>query len=185
MFDPQPKDAHMDIYLASSLTHVPRTHFAEYTKSLHLLARGIMNEGRNRVKYALVNSDPQLASKPLEERARLCYLWDSKMVQDSDVVVAECSFPSLGLGIELQLAVEHEIPCILLFRDFFDNRAAPVNYINPDLSEHQLQIGEGFISLMALGLPTVFKVLRYLTVEDGISQTRDSLDLLDHNLVIR
>ena len=130
------------------------------------------------VKYALINSDPQLADKPFDERARLCYLWDSKMVQEAEIVIGECSFPSIGLGIEIRLAAANETPIILAFRDYHGNKAAPVRYKNPDTTEHELQIGEGFVSLMALGLPTVFKIHQYCDADKGIGEIRKSVRLL-------
>jgi hypothetical protein len=157
---------------------VPRHCFSEYAAFLHRLAGFLTQCDGHDVKYALVNSDPQLASKPFGERARLCYLWDNRMVQESDVVIGECSYPAVGLGIELQMAAEKEIPVILAFRDFHDNRAEPVRYTNPDNTEHDLQIGDGFISVMALGLPTVFKVHRYTEEDDAISQISQSVKLL-------
>jgi len=156
------------VYIACALTHVPRNHFAEYASFLHGLAGSVAKDGANEVKYALVNSDPQLGTKPLDERARLCYHWDARMVHEADVVVAECSFPSIGLGIELQIATENETPIIIIFRDFLNNRAAPVHYVNPDLTKHELQIGDGYVSLMALGLPTVCRVHRSLQEEEAI-----------------
>jgi hypothetical protein len=167
----------MKIYIACALTHVPRNHFEEYVAFQHRLAETLSGEGHS-VKYALVNSDPQLASKPFGDRARLCYLWDSKMVQEADVVVAECSFSSIGLGIELQIAATEETPVIIAFHDFDDNRASPVQYRNPDATDHELQIGDGFVSLMALGIPTVFKVHRYESPDDGIQQIVESVRLL-------
>jgi hypothetical protein len=168
----------MKIYIACALTHVPRNHFAEYARFLHGLAGSIAKNNGSEVKYALVNSDPQLATKHFNERARLCYLWDARMVQEADVVVAECSFPSIGLGIELQIAAEKKTPIIIIFRNFQDNQAAPVHYVNPDHTEHELQIGDGFVSLMALGVPTVFKVHRYSQDEDAIRQVNESLKLM-------
>lgn len=167
----------MKLYIACALTHVPRQHFREYSDFQHQLAACLSGMG-HQVRYALVNSDPQLSSKPRSERARLCYLWDIKMVSEADAVIAECSFPSIGLGIELQHAVENETPIILVYRDFSDNRASPVHYKNPDESEHELQIGEGFVSLMALGLPTVLKVHQYSTTDEGISLVRQALDFV-------
>ena len=168
----------MRIYIACALTHVPRFHFDQYTALIHRLAGELAVNGRHEVKYALVNSDPQLATKPVAERARLCYLWDARMVQDADVVIAECSFPSIGLGIELQIAVQNETPVIVAFRDFSDNRASPVSYKNPDETEHELQIGDGFISLMALGLPTIFGIHRYSDEDSAVKQICDSVALL-------
>ena len=85
----------MKIYIACGLTHVPRQFFDEHVAFVHHLASSLEgNDEGCEVKYALVHSDPQLASKPASERARLCYLWDREMVEDADLVIAEASFPS-------------------------------------------------------------------------------------------
>jgi hypothetical protein len=128
--------------------------------------------------YALVNSDPQLAAKPLEERARLCYLWDRNMVEHAELVIAEASFPSTGLGIEMQIAESEGTPIILCFRDFLGtNKVENVLYENPDHSRHSLQVGDGYVTLMALGVPTIFKVVRYLDRQDGLEKVMSALDL--------
>lgn len=82
------------------------------------------------------------------------------------------------LGIELQIAEANDIPIILCFRDYGGNMAAPVIYENPDHSRHNLQIGEGYISLMALGIPSVFEVLRYYSSEDGVKKIIATLERL-------
>ena len=74
------------------------------------------------VMYALVNSDPQLATKPFGDRARLCYLWDRNMVERADLVIAELSFPSTGVGVEMQIAETKGTPIIVCFRDFGSNK---------------------------------------------------------------
>jgi hypothetical protein len=148
----------MKIYIACALTHVPRgAIFEEHIAFIHGLAEKLKVDGHE-VMYALVNSDPQLASKPFEERARLCYLWDRNMVEQAELVIAEASFPSTGLGIEMQIAETKGIPIILCFRDFRTNKVEAVSYENPDHSQHILQVGDGFVTLMALGLPAIFKV---------------------------
>src|SRR5580698_8372332 len=120
----------MKLYIACALTKVPRRIFTEYSQFLHDLAASLSR--MHDVRYALVNSDPQLASRPVGDRARLCYRWDESMVLNSDLVVAECSFPSIGLGIEMQMAAGRDIPILICFRDFGNNRAKPVTYVNPD-----------------------------------------------------
>ncbi len=57
------------------------------------------------------------------------------------------------LGIELQMAETAGIPIIMLIGDHGVNRVDRAHYENPDHSEHDLQIGEGIVSIMALGLP--------------------------------
>jgi len=170
----------MEIYIACGLSHVPRSLFDDYVAFIHDLARSLQGEREGRsVKYALVDSDPQLAKKPEVERARLCYLWDREMVESCDLLVAEASFPSTGLGVELQIAAANETPIILCFRDFGTNQASPVEYQNPDCSRHQLQLGRGYVSIMALGIPSIFRVVEYSSVDDGCRQVKESVDLLE------
>lgn len=169
----------MKIYIACALTHVPREHFAEHAEFIHSLAQSL-EQFKNTVKYALVDSDPQLSSKPLPDRARLCYSWDREMVEQSELVIAEASFPGIGLGIELQVAEQKGIPVIICYRDWATNKAGLVQYENPDHSRHELQIGEGYVSLMALGLPTLFQTIQYQNSTDGISKILEATAILSH-----
>jgi hypothetical protein len=169
----------MKIYLACGLTHVHRSVFQEYCDFLHGLAAALRAQGGHTVKYALVNSDPQLASKPAESQAELCYMWDRDMVEEADLVIAEASFPSTGLGIEMQLAANKGTPIIICFKDFGCNRSAAVSYRNPDQSKHDLQIGSGYVTLMALGVPTVFRVEEYKSADDGIEKVLHDVALLE------
>jgi hypothetical protein len=167
----------MKIYIACGLTHVPRDVFKEHVTFIHELAVTLKSAG-HQVMYALVNSDPQLASKPFEERARLCYTWDRNMVEQAELVIAEASFPSTGVGIEMQIAESEGTPIIVCFRDFGSNKVDTVVYENPDHSRHNLQVGDGFVTLMALGVPTVSKVIRYSDASDGIVKIMSAVDLL-------
>jgi len=166
------------IYVACGLTHVPRKEFQDYVQTLHALVAHLSCALPAQVKYALRDSDPQLAEKPLEDRARLCYLWDREMVEWADVVVAEASYPSTGLGIELQVACARDTPIIIAFRPSNSHRAAPIQYETPDQAKHDLQVGEGFVSLMALGLPSVFKVLRYSNVEEAVMKIEEAIRIV-------
>lgn len=171
----------MNIYIACGLTHVPRNMFDDYCKFIHSLSENLYLQEISNVKYALINSDPQLAEKPFDERARLCYYWDKSMVEEADVIIAEASFPSTGLGIELQIAANKEIPIILCFMDLLMLKAESITYANPDNSIHSLQLGEGYVSLMALGLPNIYKVVKYHNKESGIKDICEVVKLLDKN----
>lgn len=132
----------LSIYIACGLTHVPREIFRDYVEYIHALALSFRSiDGVHSVKYALVDSDPQLAAKPTDEQAALCYDWDRRMVEEADLVVADASFPSTGLGIELQIADSAGVPVIMLIGDLGTNRVKEAHYRNPDKSEHDLQIG--------------------------------------------
>ncbi|MCA6118875.1 hypothetical protein J6524_28935 [Bradyrhizobium sp. WSM 1738] len=169
----------MKIYIACALTHVPRSLFDEHVAFIHQLAKALREDDPNAdIKYALVNSDPQLSTKPAAERARLCYVWDRAMVEEADLVIAEASFPSTGLGIEMQLAESNGTPIILCFRDFGANKVRSQAYENPDHSRHELQVGEGFVTLMALGIPTIFRTIQYCGPQDGIALVLDAVNSL-------
>jgi hypothetical protein len=97
-------------------------------------------------------------SSPMQQDARCTHIFkaDEKtmraMVERSEVIIAEASFPSTGLGIEMQIAESKGIPIILCFRDFGVNKVEDISYENPDHSRHSLQVGDGFVTLMALGV---------------------------------
>lgn len=167
----------MNIYIACGLTHVPRYMFSSYVKRIHYFALELERNGHN-VKYALKNSDPQLANIPENKKSKFCYKWDKEMVNSTDLIIAEATFPSIGLGIEMQIANTNNIPIILCYRELKINKAKPIQYTNPDYITHDLQIGEGYISLMALGLPNIFQVIKYLTNKDCIVKIRDVISLI-------
>jgi len=167
------------IYIACGLTHVPRNKFLKYTRFIHTIAQAVSSSGAE-VRYALKDSDPRLAEKPLLDRASLCYVWDREMVEWADAVIGEASYSSTGLGIELQIASQKGTPIILCFNRGTGYRVSEVEYENPDKSRHNLQIGEGFVTLMALGLPTIFKVIDYSNEPDAIRKILDTVLLIQN-----
>jgi hypothetical protein len=167
----------VNIYISCALTHVPREMFLQYAAFIHSLAHALHADGIQDLTYALINSDPQLAEKPFAERARLCYLWDRELVEQADLIIAEASFPSTGMGIELQIAEAKGTPIILCFHRGNKYQISAAEYRNPDNTEHILQIGEGYVSLMALGLPTVFKVIGYQNEEEAIKNIMEAVRL--------
>lgn len=168
----------LKIYIACGLTHVPRDYFDAYVKTIHTLASHLE---KFQVKYALLHSDPQLKEIPSNEKAKYCYLWDRKMVEESDVIIAEASFPSIGLGIELQIAEAKNIPIILIYNENQSYKAMPIAYTNPDKKEYNLQIGEGYVSLMAIGLPNILKIIPYVDFENCIKNILVELKKVDNS----
>ena len=77
----------------------------------------------------------------------------------------------------MQLAENKNIPIFLCYRDF-GQRVAPVKYRNPDHSSHDLQVGEGFVTLMAAGVPSVFRSFQYSDSADGIDKILSVIDIL-------
>lgn len=100
------------------------------------------------------------------------------MVEWADVIVAEASYPSTGLGIELQLACSQETPIVMAFKLDGRHKALPIQYKTPDEEIHNLQLGDGYVSLMALGLPSLFKVLPYATASEAYLEIGKSIETL-------
>jgi len=73
--------------------------------------------------------------------------WDRtyETITKCDLFVAECSSPSHGVGMELEMGREHDIPVIALVRE---------DVANFDKS------------IMVLGLPNLKTVVRYKDIED-------------------
>jgi hypothetical protein len=82
------------------------------------------------------------------------------------------------VGIELQIAESKDIPIILCFKRSVETRAASVSYENPDHTRHTLQIGEGYVSLMALGLSAIFKVIAYDREEEAIANVVEAIRVI-------
>lgn len=175
----------MKIYIACGLTHVPRDEFAAYVHLIEKMAQFLFDSLEAEVKYALKDSDPQLSQKPFTDRARLCYVWDKEMVEWADVIVAESSYPSTGLGIELQIACARETPIVMMFKLDESHKAPPVQYKTSDQETHTLQLGEGYISLMALGMPSVFKVLSYANEDEACAEVGTVIATLQKPLAKR
>jgi hypothetical protein len=168
----------VNAYIACALTHVPRESFARYVAFVHALAKVVTSAGCKHASYALIDSDPQLAEKPFAERARLCYLWDRDLLRQSNLVIAEVTYPSIGMGIELEIASSMGIPVIMCYQRAAKNQVEPAEYENPDHSRHRLQVGEGYVSLMALGLPTLFQVIGYTSDEEAFADVADAIKIL-------
>jgi len=158
----------MRLYLSCGLTHVPRVDFDQYVSFIEALAAALLVGAIKDVRYALRDSDPKLADEPISDRARLCYTWDHAMVEWADLVVADATYPSIGVGIELQIAAARGTPIVLCYQRAERHRALGVRYKTPDGSRHDLQIGEGYVSLMALGLPSLNGVVAYDSADEAL-----------------
>lgn len=149
----------VNVYISCALTHVPRSVFQSYVAFIHKMADALRGAGIEQVTYALINSDPQLAEKPFSERARLCYLWDRELVEQADVIIAEGTFPSIGIGIELQVAESLGKPIILTFQRDDEYKAPPADYRN-------------------LGLPNIFHAIAYTDRDQAIQDVLNVVELL-------
>jgi hypothetical protein len=77
-----------------------------------------------------------------------------EVITKCDLFIAECSAPSHGVGMELQMAQQQNIPVISLVRDDVENFEK---------------------SLMVLGLPNLRSVVRYHDVDDLVVKLKNEL----------
>jgi len=168
------------VYVGCALTHVPKVVFDEYCGFIRSIAQLLEEKYCVRVKYALEDSDPFLPEYAPAERPKMCYIWDRRLVEESSILIAEVSFPSMGIGIELQVAEQNSIPVILLYRDFGFNRAEGKKYKTRDDRTHELQIGNKIVSIMAQGNPSVIKEIFYSTYSDCLNSLNVLLSQVKH-----
>src|SRR4030095_16215586 len=96
----------------------------------------------------------------------------------ADVLVVDATFPAVGIGVELQVAAAKGIPVVISFNHALGKQLQPVRYENPDHSKHDLQIAKGCMSLMALGIPTIFRIVEYTRPSEGIASIVQAISLL-------
>lgn len=159
----------MRIYIACGLSHVPESQFQEHAHLIQSIAHSLEERSGHTVRYALRDSDPQLATQPADQQAKLCYTWDRAMVEWADLVVAESTFPSTGMGVELQIAAQSSIPIVMLYKSKRPEEIPHLPYRNADESQHEIQIGTSGVSLMALGVPSIIRTIEYRTHNEALS----------------
>jgi nucleoside 2-deoxyribosyltransferase len=95
-----------------------------------------------------LNSDP-VVHPHLDPKQ--VYEMDKREIAGSDIVIAYVGFPSLGVGQEIEIARENEVPVILLYEQ------------------------SKRISRMARGNPAVIAQIAFADFEDGLRQLRSVL----------
>ena len=116
------------VFIGTACTHVPPAVFPEYKTVIESVADLVEDLFECKARYALEDSDPQLSRIRRERRPSECYCMDRELVEGSQLVIAEASFPSTGLGQELQIAEYNSIPIILCYKDWGCNIAETKNY---------------------------------------------------------
>ena len=82
--------------------------------------------------------------------------WDRtyNTIKDCDLFIAECSTPSHGVGMELQMGQQHNIPIVVLVNEEIENFEK---------------------STMVNGLPNLRKVIRYKDTKDLLKKIEAEL----------
>jgi hypothetical protein len=164
-----------NVYIGAAMTHLPPAIFGEYKQTVEAMADLIAKLCNAKVTYALENSDPYLPGFDKERRPAECYRMDRELVEQSDLMIAEASFPSTGLGQELQMAAYNDVPVILCFRNWGDNIAAKKDYTTRAGEAHTIELGNKIVSSMVLGNPAVVHEILYKSIDACLEQLESFL----------
>lgn len=80
------------IYIGSSLTHAPE----EFKTAIETLKKNLRNDYEILDFIGLVNGTPEDV-----------YEWDLNCVKSCDLFVADCTYPAIGLGMEIGIAISY------------------------------------------------------------------------------
>lgn len=158
------------VFIGTACTHVPVSIFPEYKSLIESVADLVEALFRCRARYALEDSDPLLPQYERRRRPAECYRMDRELVEDSQLVIAEVSFPSTGLGQELQIAEFNKIPIILCYRDWGFNLAERKDYRTRAGEDHSIELGNTIVSVMVQGNHAVIKEIFYKNTVDLLKQ---------------
>ena len=160
------------VFIGSALTHLTPDLFHEYRSLIVGIADLVEGLFDCEAKYALEHSDPFLPNYEKPRRPAECYKMDRELAEQCDLFIAEASFPSTGLGQELQIAAYNNKPVILIYKNYGKNIAAKKDYKTKAGADHSIELGNKIVSVMVQGNPSVIKEICYENVEGCIEDIK-------------
>ena len=122
---------------------------------IHLFGKNYLPVYKKLMKLSKKYFDKAIGTYPdfwnSKETPRQFYNRTYKTITDSDLFIAEVSSLSHGVGMELQMGVEHKIPIIAIAKEGTS------------------------ISLMVVGLPTLKKIVYYKNIPDLLVKVENEL----------
>ena len=163
------------VFIGSALNQLSKDVFEEYNKLIVSIADMVKETLNCDVRYALEDSDPMLPDYSIEKRPSECYRMDRELVEECDLFIAEASFPSTGLGQELQVAEYNNKPVMLIYRHWGDNDACKKDYETRNGEIHSIELGNKVVSVMVQGNPAVIKEIEYNSTSDCLEAIKNQL----------
>ncbi len=99
-------------YIAGGITNIPSDEF-EVQKKLYECFGDVCREFSIDVLIPHIHNGENQKNQSEKDPMQV-YRWSTDAVRKSDVVIAEVSYPSLGTGGELEVAVQEDMPVVLL-----------------------------------------------------------------------
>ena len=131
----------MNVFFARSMTLVPELHREEYADGLASIVEHLKVAKGWSVTWGVDSAAPIDRSGRKPSEMMKLYSWYADFIAKADLLIADVTFPSLGVGIELQIACQNSVRTWLITNGRFTPRTN--------------------VSMMALGVPGVEKTIEY------------------------
>ena len=137
------------------MSNVPLQYRDRHSRNMEIFLKTLNNNPKYDVYSGLTHPAPiNREINTIEENKKL-YKWYQKLISKSDIFIADVTYPSTGVGIELNIASSLKKSIYLV---------VDTNITN-----------ENEVSRMIIGIPNLVKILKYTNT------TIDIAELLDKN----
>lgn len=156
----------LKFFVISALTHIETKREFDYNNEMinHIMLMMWNEFNYHYGSSALLTNESQLKHVPKEWVAPLTYMLDQRSVRTADLIIAILSYPSQGLGQEMEHARENGVPIIgILQKTKLSKKRltyATFSY-DGELEERTLFKGRSGSSTMVVGNPSINYLVSY------------------------
>lgn len=154
------------------MTYLPKSHLKKYILFIQSLGRMIEESGFAHAKYAFRDTDPFMTNLSPSKIPEFCYKTNAGYIKSSTCIIAEVSFPSTGVGIELQIAEQYRIPIIVVYKKQNISKIKNKYYSLEDNGKYKLYTRTDGVSVVVYGLSSIKKEIQYKSYQDCICKLK-------------
>jgi len=145
----------MKIFYATAMTDIPETYKKMHSKNVDDTIKKIQSNP-NIIVYSGLTTPAQINREIFDQKENeKLYKWYINLIKKSDLFIADVTFPSIGVGIELQNASFLSKPIYLI--------------INTSIKKKEN------ISRMLLGIDNIVKVIEYQDTNSLINKLKSEV----------
>lgn len=137
----------MKIFLSTAMSNVPMKYKDKHANNMSLVLKTLNDNPKYDIYSGLTHPAPINREINTIKDNKVLYEWYKTLISKSDIFIADVTYPSTGVGIELNIASNFKKPI----------------YLIADSSITK----EDEVSRMIIGIPYFIKILRY-TNSSGI-----------------
>jgi len=132
------------------MSNVPLKYKDKHVNNMKKILKILNNNSKYNVYSGLTHPAPINRTINTIEDNKVLYEWYEKLISKSQIFIAEVTYPSTGVGIELNIASNLNKPIYLMVDTTITN--------------------ENEISRMIIGIPNFVKILKYKNTSIGIEE---------------